>query len=309
MFRRKARERKRFFRKFKSCILSAGEKYAMVVGNHIKAFAERGRILKKRVISALILIAIAGTCIFLSDVTRVLFFAAAGLLCAYELSRALEKLEVYCCAWVMYVFTAAEAVLALFHASPTAFLASFTLGVFLALFSGILHKKVSGSGAMYTLAGLAYPCFLFGMLMMISVSEIWLVTLAYGCLSTWACDSFALIGGLRFGKHKVAPAVSPAKSWEGCICGALASLVIGFVLWLLPIFPEVGLVTSLVTCFIASTLGQIGDLGESLIKRMIGIKDFSNLIPGHGGMFDRADSLLFSIPAAYICLHIAGLGM
>ena len=65
--------------------------------------------MKKRVISALILIAIAGTCIFLSDVTRVLFFAAAGLLCAYELSRALEKLEVYCCAWVMYVFTAAEA--------------------------------------------------------------------------------------------------------------------------------------------------------------------------------------------------------
>ena len=265
--------------------------------------------MKNRVISALVLLALAGVCVFVSDVTRVLFFAAAALLCAYELSRNLEKLEVYCCAWVMYVFTVAQAILALCHATPTAYLACFTLGVFLALFSGILHRKVSGSGALYTLAGLAYPCFLFGMLMMISVSEIWLVTLAYGCLSSWVCDSFALFGGMRFGKHHVAPHVSPHKTWEGCICGALASLAAGLILWLLPVFPEVNLLTSLLTCLIASSLGQIGDLAESLLKRMIGVKDFSNLIPGHGGMFERADSLLFSIPAAYICLHIAGLGI
>ena len=61
----------------------------------------------------------------------------------------------------------------------------------------------------------------------------------------------------------------------------------------------------IVTAFLCAAMGQIGDLAESLIKRMIGVKDFSNLIPGHGGMFDRVDSLLFSIPTAYLCLHIA----
>lgn len=265
--------------------------------------------MKKRVTSAVILMAIALSCVFLSEISRVLFFAAAGILCSYELSRNLEKLEVYCCAWVMYVYIAIQAVLAIFHAGTVPFIACFAGSVYLAMFSGILHKKVSGSGALYTVAGLGYPGFLFGMLMMISVSDIWLETLAVACLSTWVCDSFALFGGVRFGKHKVAPLVSPNKTVEGCLCGALSSVVTGALLYVLGIFPEISLPVYMLTALIASTLGQIGDLAESLVKRMIGVKDFSNLIPGHGGMFDRSDSLLFSIPTTYLCLHLAGLGI
>ena len=260
-------------------------------------------------ISAVILLTVTAVCVFASEVSRILYFAAAGFLCAYELSRNLEKLEVYCCAWVMYVYIVAQALLAIFHLGPIAYIACMAGGVYLALFSGILHKKVSGKGAMYTLAGMCYPCFLFGLLMMISSGEIWLETLAFGCLATWVCDSFALFGGLRFGKHKLAPLVSPKKSIEGAVCGALSSLVVGLVIYLLPIFPEISLPVCLITAFVSSSLGQVGDLAESLVKRMIGVKDFSNLIPGHGGMFDRADSLLFAIPAAYICLHIAGIGV
>jgi phosphatidate cytidylyltransferase len=265
--------------------------------------------LKKRVVSAVVLLAVTGVCVFASEITRILYFAAAGLLCAYELSRNLEKLEVYCCAWVMYVYICAQAILAIFHLGPIAYLACLGGGVYLALFSGILHKKVSGSGALYTLAGLCYPCFLFGLLMSISTGEIWLQTLAFGCLATWTCDTFALLGGLRFGKHRLAPLVSPKKSVEGAVCGALSSLVVGLILYLLPIFNNISLPVCLITAFVSSSMGQVGDLAESLIKRMIGVKDFSNLIPGHGGMFDRADSLLFAIPTAYICLHIAGIGV
>lgn len=270
---------------------------------------ESGDKMKQRVISAVVLIAITFACVFLSRVSRVLYFAVAGILCAYEYSRGLEKLQIYCAAWVMYVYIVVQAGLALLDAGAVRYIACFTGGIYLALFSGIVHRRVSGNGALYTVAGLAYPGVLFGVMMMISVSDIWLEALVMGAVSTWVCDSFALFGGLRFGKHKVAPNVSPNKSVEGCVCGTLAALAAGFIIWLLPVFPELSLTVCLVTAFISSTLGQIGDLAESLIKRMIGIKDFSNLIPGHGGMFDRADSLLFSIPSAYLCLHLFGLGV
>ncbi len=265
--------------------------------------------MRTRVISGVVLIIITLLCVLLSPITRILFFTVAGLLCAYEYSRALEKIEVYCCAWVMYVYICAQAILAFFHAGPVALISCFCGAVFLALFSGILHKKVSGSGALYTLAGVAYPCFLFNLLMVISVTDIWAQTLLLGSVSSWVCDTAALIGGSRLGKHKVAPLVSPNKTVEGCFCGLASSLPCALLLYFILRSTSLSLSfpVCLVTCVAASSMGQIGDLAESLVKRMIGVKDFSNLIPGHGGMFDRADALLFSIPTAFLCLYIAGL--
>lgn len=268
-----------------------------------------GFCLKQRVLSAVVLLTITLSCVLLSEVSRVLFFAVAGVLCCYEYSRAVERVPVYCAAWVMYTYIGAQALLTIFHQGPILYIGFMMIGIFLAMFSGILHKKVSGNGALYTVAGLAYPGFLFGILMMISVGEIWKQTLLLATAATLVCDSFALFGGMAFGKHKLAPLVSPKKTWEGAVCGALSSLVVGLVIYLLPIFPELSLPLCLITCFLSSSMGQIGDLAESLIKRMIGVKDFSDLIPGHGGMFDRADSLLFAIPTAYIVLHIAGIGV
>ena len=263
--------------------------------------------MKDRVRSAIIMIVITLACMPLAP-TRILFFAAAGGICAYEYSKNVEKLDAACTLWVMMVYLAAHAVLSCLHAGLFAYAVCYIFCVYLALFSGVLHKEVSGRGALFTLAGLSYPCVLFGILMVISVSPIWWQTLILACVSTWVCDSAALFGGVRFGKHKLAPLVSPNKTWEGAVCGALSSIVSAVVCWLLfRAFYPIPFWLCLITSFLASTMGQIGDLAESLLKRMIGVKDFSNLIPGHGGMFDRADSLLFSIPTVYLCFLLANI--
>ena len=271
--------------------------------------------MKNRVIYGAILLALTVLCIFLSPVTRVLFFAAAAILCAVEYSRQMEKLEVRCSLWVLVTYLVVQAGLTLLRAGASAYAACFVGSVYLAFISGILRRKVSGNGALDTAAGLAYPCVLFGAIMVISVSDIWLAALALACLSTWNCDNTAFLVGRKYGKHKIAPHISPNKSVEGCVWGAVSSLPMGAVVWLLGRafpgapggFASVPLWLCIVTAFAASTMGQLGDLAESLVKRMIGVKDFSELIPGHGGMLDRADSLLFSIPTAYFCLRLAGL--
>lgn len=117
----------------------------------------------------------------------------------------------------------------------------------------------------------------------------------------WICDSAAFFGGTKFGKHKLFPRVSPNKSWEGGIVGFLASVIIMilFKIFFLEFLP---LQSAIIIGLIIGTIGQIGDLVESLFKRDAGVKDSSNLIPGHGGVFDRFDSLFFAAPFIYFYL-------
>jgi phosphatidate cytidylyltransferase len=117
----------------------------------------------------------------------------------------------------------------------------------------------------------------------------------------WICDSAAFFGGTALGKHKLFTRVSPKKSWEGAIFGfvfAILTMILAKNLAL----DFLSLTDALIIGIIIGTFGQIGDLVESLIKRDAGVKDSSNLIPGHGGIFDRFDSLLFSSPIIYLYL-------
>lgn len=107
--------------------------------------------------------------------------------------------------------------------------------------------------------------------------------------TVWAGDTFAYFVGKSFGKHKLAPKLSPKKTWEGAFGSVLGSLIFG------GIFSYYfGHVEALVPVFFASIIMQAGDLFESFIKRQVNVKDSSHLIPGHGGILDRIDSLIFA---------------
>jgi phosphatidate cytidylyltransferase len=120
----------------------------------------------------------------------------------------------------------------------------------------------------------------------------------FACAINWLGDTFAYYAGSTFGKHKMAPRVSPAKSWEGAAASLAAGIVFGsaFIIYK---FPSVGLGRAIVLCAAANIAGQMGDLAESAFKRGAGVKDSGNLLPGHGGWLDRVDSSLFSVPVVY----------
>lgn len=122
-------------------------------------------------------------------------------------------------------------------------------------------------------------------------------------VSIWLCDSAAYFIGSAYGLHKLMPRVSPKKSWEGAIAGFIFA-VIGLVVAKSIVLDFLSMFDAIVIGIIVGIFGQIGDLVESLIKRDANVKDSSAIIPGHGGIFDRFDSLLFTAPIVYLYLRL-----
>jgi phosphatidate cytidylyltransferase len=119
----------------------------------------------------------------------------------------------------------------------------------------------------------------------------------------WTNDTFAYLGGISFGKHKMLKRVSPLKSWEGFLGGLI--MVIPVLLIFYHFFPSFGIVNWIIFGLLTVIFGVTGDFLESLIKRGADIKDSGNLLPGHGGILDRIDSVLIAIPVIFIYLQIA----
>jgi phosphatidate cytidylyltransferase len=126
---------------------------------------------------------------------------------------------------------------------------------------------------------------------------------------TWVGDSAAMSGGRAFGGPKMAPTISPGKTRSGGIAGLLGATLAGALLVPLALRPaglDLGIASGAAMGLLLGVVGQVGDLAESLLKREAGVKDSSHLIPGHGGVLDRFDSLIFVLPVAALLFRLLG---
>lgn len=151
------------------------------------------------------------------------------------------------------------------------------------------------AGATYTLLYFLVTAGAMGFLRTAFAGTLGVKVVALHCLTIWGGDSGAYYMGTRFGKHRLAPLVSPKKSWEGIVGGTLLT---AFGVWFCRtvFFPDLSVEVAVGVAVLFTVLAPIGDLVESLFKRDAGAKDSSDLLPGHGGFLDRSDSLFFAAP-------------
>jgi len=158
-------------------------------------------------------------------------------------------------------------------------------------------RAAAGEAALF-LMGFLYVPFLLGHLMLIRGLPHGIQWIFLLLVIVMSGDSGAYYVGCSFGKRKLYPLVSPNKSVEGAAGGLVGSLAGAFIARA-TFFPELTVADAIITPLLLGVLGQLGDLFESLLKRSFGVKDSGVIVPGHGGILDRLDSILFAAPAAF----------
>ena len=158
----------------------------------------------------------------------------------------------------------------------------------------------------WTIAGILYIGWMLSYWVELRSLEAGKELVFWAMFTTFASDTSAFFIGKAWGKHALAPSISPGKTWEGAIGGLLASIIASLILRTIFPLPFSYWQIALLGCII-SLFAQLGDLAESLLKRNTGVKDAGKLIPGHGGIIDRIDSLIFTGVIVYYCVVLATL--
>jgi phosphatidate cytidylyltransferase len=289
--------------------------------------------LLKRIATAVVLIPIVLALILRAPVWLLAIFAGAvALVTIHEFLKLTESYGVRPMAWPTHLFAGLFfLLLAISSASETPLLSTeqflVTLGFIAAIAPFIFLTRAMREGnlaAGYPAAAASVFAFTYialpmGMLVQLRQQWAGAFYVLYLLLVVWAGDIFAYFVGKTIGKHLLAPRVSPKKTWEGAIASIVASVAVGWLMftYALPISSALlrtglierrdglfGLVQPAMGPIIALTIvlnvaAQLGDLVESLIKRGAGVKDSGTILPGHGGMLDRIDALLFAAPVLW----------
>lgn len=255
--------------------------------------------MKKRIISAIIMSLIFIPLLLIGNLPFVIFVTILGIGAVYELLKLKPNLP-----FIIKILTYIETIFLILmdklkFTNDISLVLIIMLLVNLSLLVFIDDKdKYNYKDAFYLLGlvlflGLSFRNFIY-------LRDDSLYILVYLLLITVVTDSFALFTGKLLGKHKLAPNISPNKTIEGSIGGSLFGTISASIFYLLVINNKYVFLTIIITLLL-TIIGQLGDLIKSSIKRYENIKDFSNLIPGHGGIIDRLDSIIF-VMMAYILI-------
>lgn len=268
--------------------------------------------MKKRVVSAAIMVAIVIVLFILPvSIGRYAIAVSVGLLgaLAYKETLGLTKShKEYPKLMTAVGFICMELMIfnhltpAYLHYGPS--FAMIGIITILVLIPAIFYKKeaYTTKDAFYLLGTTVLLGLFFNSLMLLFLENKWL--LLYLVLIATMTDTFAMLIGCLIGKHKLIPAVSPKKSVEGSIAGSFVGTAIATIYYFNVLDSSINIALLIGMTLVLSILGQIGDLFFSKMKRENDIKDFSNLMPGHGGILDRFDSLVFIIYGYIIIFHI-----
>jgi len=254
-----------------------------------------------RIISSVVALPIIIAVIYFGTPLHFLILLEPAILIAiYEFYRMLERGGEGCYKWTGIALGMLLPVAVFYGVSPYINLliaSSVIIPFVLRIFQG----NTSGSSFSYisnTIFGVLYVSLLMSYMISMRGTEYQGRELIFFILmTTWMGDTSAYYGGKGFGRHKLAPLISPNKTIEGAIAGLIGSIS-GAVLakiWFLDLY----IYHTIISGILIAVFGQLGDLGESYIKRNLQVKDSGGIIPGHGGMLDRVDSLLFSAPVFY----------
>ncbi len=274
--------------------------------------------LKRILTSVLGLPAVIAIIVFGNNIVVDIFFAIVAIIAINEYFNAFEKGKTAKpIKWIGYIVALSLAVLRFFHlesslldVSSDMIIMMFVLVIF-AVFVVFFHILNSGmkttivDGAV-TIFGILYIPVLIMFLTLIYSAKNGVILIWYVLICGWATDIFAYLAGkiLNAKKHKFSK-ISPNKSIEGCVSGAVGAMIVSLIYTIICntyFFTNISYIYIILISLLLSVIGQVGDFAASSIKRYNGIKDYSNLIPGHGGMLDRIDSILFIAPVAYVLL-------
>ena len=261
----------------------------------------------KRTLSGFLFVTLIVGSILLSSFTFVIVFAiiTGWTVCEFhKLANLQHTVEVN--SWIAVIGAVLLFLCSYVSASSTVHYPVFSLyGIYIILvliFELYRQKENPFHNWAYFLLGQFYIALPFSLLNFILFMNNWNSLLLLSLFVTlWVNDTGAYLVGVTLGKHRMFERISPKKSWEGFIGGALSALLSGYAFSI--IIPQISLVNWLVFSEVIVVFGTFGDLIESLMKRTVNVKDSGKVIPGHGGLLDRFDSMLLAAPVAFIYLN------